>query len=88
MWDGHSCPSPLTLVLVLLVFSHKCWAQAQPHAKVKSDGQECPSHIGTYGAQSPMKMFVSCGALALRFDAHTSFLPSGENMGKPSKPSL
>jgi hypothetical protein len=35
-----------------------------------------------------MKIFVSCGALALRFDAHTNFFPSGENIGKPSKPSL
>ena len=41
-----------------------------------------------YGTQSPIKIFVSCGALALRFDAHTSFFPSGENIGKPSKPSL
>jgi hypothetical protein len=41
-----------------------------------------------YGTQSPIKMLVSCGALPLRLEAHTSFLPSGENMGKPSKPSL
>ena len=41
-----------------------------------------------YGTQSPIKIFVSCGALALRFDAHTNFFPSGENMGKPSNPSL
>ena len=41
-----------------------------------------------YGAQSAMKIFVSCGALALRFEAHTSFLPSGLNMGNPSKPGL
>ena len=42
----------------------------------------------TYGTQSAMKILVSCGALALRFEAHTSFFPSGLNMGKPSKPSL
>lgn len=39
-----------------------------------------------YSAQSAMKMFVSCGALWLRFEAQTSRLPSEENMGKASKP--
>ena len=42
----------------------------------------------SYGTQSPIKMFVSCGAFAFRFEAHTSFFPSGENIGKPSNPSL
>ncbi len=46
------------------------------------------SGVSDYGAQSAMKMLVSCGALALRFDAQTSFFPSGLNMGKPSKPGL
>jgi hypothetical protein len=31
-------------------------------------------------------MFVSWGAVPCRFDAHTSFVPSGENIGKLSKP--
>src|SRR6266540_2137102 len=40
-----------------------------------------------YSAQSAMKTFVSPTRLPLRFEAKTSFLPSGENIGKPSKPS-
>ncbi len=44
--------------------------------------------VSDYGTQSAMKILVSCGALALRFDAQTSFFPSGLNMGKPSKPGL
>ena len=35
-----------------------------------------------------MNTFVSPSALALRFEANTSFLPSGENIGKPSNVSL
>ena len=38
-----------------------------------------------YSTQSAMKMFVSPRVLALRFEAKTSFLPSGVNIGKPSK---
>src|ERR1019366_1429340 len=38
-----------------------------------------------YSTQSAMKMLVSCGTLPLRFDAHTSRLPSEVNMGKASK---
>ncbi len=41
-----------------------------------------------YGTQSAMKILVSCGALPFRFEAHTSFFPSGENIGNPSNPSL
>src|ERR1700739_4939160 len=41
-----------------------------------------------YGSQSAIKIFVSCGTLAPRFEAQTSFLPLGLNMGKPSKPGL
>ncbi len=49
--------------------------------------------IGTGGVshhhtQSAMKMFVSPGFFAFRFDAKTNFFPSGENIGKPSKVSL
>ena len=47
---------------------------------------QSPSSV--YGTQSPINTFVSCGAFPLRFEAQTNFLPSGENMGKPSKPSL
>jgi len=43
---------------------------------------------GSYGIQSAMKTFVSCGTLALRPEIHTSFFPSGLNIGKPSKPSV
>ena len=35
--------------------------------------------------QSAMKIFVSCGTLPLRFEAHTSRLPSEVNMGNASK---
>src|SRR5205085_11065595 len=38
--------------------------------------------------QSAMKTFVSPFTFPLRFEAKTSFLPSGENIGKPSKVSL
>ena len=38
-----------------------------------------------YSTQSAMKMSVSCGFCGLRFEAQTSFFPSGENMGKLSK---
>ncbi len=41
-----------------------------------------------HSAQSAMKTFVSPRVFALRLDANTSFLPSGENIGKPSKVSL
>ena len=35
--------------------------------------------------QSAIKIFVSCGSLPLRFEAHTSRLPSELNMGNASK---
>src|SRR5690606_32257752 len=35
--------------------------------------------------QSAMKTFMSPGLEAFRFDAKTSFLPSGLNIGKPLK---
>ena len=38
-----------------------------------------------YSTQSAMKILVSCGALPLRFEAHTNRLPSEVNMGKESK---
>jgi len=47
-----------------------------------------PKHIGHHSTQSAMKTFVSPWVLALRFEAKTNFLPSGENIGKPSKVSL
>src|SRR5690606_20626708 len=37
------------------------------------------------GTQSAIKTLVSPSLAALRFEAKTSFLPSGENIGKPSK---
>src|SRR5580658_800581 len=45
MWDGHSCPSPLTLILLLLLIPDLEAPSSQSKSKVKSDGQECPSHI-------------------------------------------
>ena len=41
-----------------------------------------------YSTQSAMNTFVSPRVFALRFEAKTSFLPSGENIGKPSNVSL
>jgi hypothetical protein len=41
---------------------------------------------GPYSTQSTTNRFVSPGFLPPRFEAKTSFLPSGENIGKPSKP--
>jgi hypothetical protein len=38
-----------------------------------------------HSTQSAMKIFVSCGALPLRFEAQTRRLPSEENIGKASK---
>ena len=42
--------------------------------------------LGFYSTQSAMNTFVSCGARPLRFDDHTSLLPSDENIGNASKP--
>ena len=44
--------------------------------------------LSCHSTQSAMKTLVSPRDFALRFDANTSFLPSGENMGKPSNVSL
>ena len=41
-----------------------------------------------YSTQSAMKIFVSPVLAALRFEAKTSFFPSGENIGNPSNVSL
>ncbi len=45
----------------------------------------CCAFGATHSIQSAMKTLVSPRFLAFRFEAKTSFLPSGENMGKPSK---
>jgi len=42
----------------------------------------------TYSTQSAINTFVSPSFAPLRFEAKTSFLPSGENIGKPSNDSL
>lgn len=42
--------------------------------------------LAGYSTQSAMKMLVSCSARPLRLEAHTSFFPSDENIGKASKP--
>jgi hypothetical protein len=39
-----------------------------------------------YSTQSAIKIFVSCSTVPLRFEAHTSRLPSDVNIGKASKP--
>ena len=44
VWGGHSCPAPLTWVLLLIVLRRK-------RTNVKSGGQECPPHTGTIRAQ-------------------------------------
>src|SRR5262245_47984772 len=41
------------------------------------------AYFGSF--HSARKMLVSPGIFPYRFDANTSFFPSGENMGKPSK---
>src|SRR5436190_8681909 len=41
-----------------------------------------------HSTQSAMKMFVSPCLALWRFEANTSFFPSGENIGKPSNVSL
>ncbi len=52
-------------------------------------GQQVELHSSppdnAYSTQSAMKMLVSCGTLPLRFEAHTSRLPSEVNMGNASK---
>jgi REP element-mobilizing transposase RayT len=48
MWSGHSCPLPLTLMLVLTFVSRGGPARPGPHDKPNtnpnSSGQECPLH--------------------------------------------
>ena len=44
--------------------------------------------VSYYGTQSAMNTLVSCATLPLRPEIQTNFLPSGLNMGKPSKPSV
>jgi hypothetical protein len=48
MWDGHSCPSPLTLVLILILIlirpSILRLSLVSNSDQNQSDGQECPSH--------------------------------------------
>ena len=39
-----------------------------------------------HSTQSAIKMFVSCGAVPFRLDAHTRCLPSELNIGNASKP--
>jgi hypothetical protein len=66
MWDGHSCPSPLTLVLILegdwflgagdskrKIKNDKI--KIKTRIKVKGDGQECPSHMNPHALY-----FVTC----------------------------
>src|SRR6185369_14519768 len=48
----------------------------------------CVKRSWFYSTQSAMNTFVSPCFFALRFDANTSFFPSGENIGNPSNVSL
>ena len=49
MWDGHSCPSPLTLVLKWQRIPNvDTKINIKTKIKIKGDGQECPSHKGSY----------------------------------------
>ena len=47
MWDGHSCPSLLILVLTdgLGIGFGDFKTKSKINIKIKGDGQECPSHI-------------------------------------------
>jgi hypothetical protein len=49
-------------------------------------GFSLPAVLSIYCTQSAIKIFVSCSTVPLRFEAHTSRLPSDENMGKASNP--
>ena len=42
VWVGHSCPTPLMLVLALN--SRSAEGKFNCKIKINSDGQECPSH--------------------------------------------
>ena len=55
--------------------------------RARSGSPRGGARAGAYSAQSAMKTFVSPRRFPFRFEAKTSFLPSGENIGKPSKPS-
>src|SRR2546425_11661314 len=54
-----------------------------PYTTLFRSGPQPLEHQGR-STQSAMKMLVSCGSLPCRLDAHTSCLPSGENIGKAS----
>ncbi len=48
VWDGHSCPLLLILILILvlvLLLDLQRLIRLNFNTKVKSDGQECPSHM-------------------------------------------
>jgi tRNA-2-methylthio-N6-dimethylallyladenosine synthase len=63
MWDGHSCPSPLTLVLIFegdwflgageSNRENKIKIKIKIQIKVKGDGQECPSHMNPHALYFP-----------------------------------
>ena len=43
LWGGHSCPPPLTSILILKIRTFKT------KFKIKGGGQECPPHTGKQG---------------------------------------
>jgi len=53
VWDGHSCPSLLTLVLKWQRIPNvDTNTNIKTKIKIKGDGQECPSHKGSYHKKS------------------------------------
>lgn len=60
----------------------------KPKFRIKKRLTALQPVLKIYGTQSAMKTFVSCGSLALRFEAQTRFFPSGLNIGNPSNPGL
>jgi hypothetical protein len=49
VWGGHSCPPPLKVVLILVgvdLFGFELLSRILK-VKVKSVGQECPTHTST-----------------------------------------
>jgi len=48
VWVGHSCPTPLHLVLVfILTVVSPILAQVKINSNVNGAGQECPTHTTT-----------------------------------------
>jgi hypothetical protein len=82
IYDQGSTLSPLPARFKLSLHHNK------PLPKLNDKLMKNIGHAGHYSTQSAMKTLVSPWVFALRFEAKTSFLPLGENIGKPSNVSL